>query len=168
MHFEELEVFLENLRTVSTPVIIGLCETWLKSANESLFNLSGYICHFNSRSRGGVGLMIFSSFAYYDYPDLANNFVSSGEATVIKLSSQIPYNKEKLIIREIYRPPSPSFQDFITEFNNLLRIVSGENPVVYILGDLNIDLVKFPANKNSFEFINTWLLWRIDCLLLPL
>lgn len=146
-------------------MIIGLCETWLNLANESLFNLNGYICHFKSHDRssgGGVGLMISSSFAYYDCFDLADNFAMSAEATVIKLSSQMLCNTSKLIICETYRPPSSSIQDFITEPNKFLTSVSSENPVVYILGDLNINLLKFLANKNSLESINT-LLMHGDC-----
>lgn len=41
-HFEQLEVFLEDLRTVSVPIITGLCKTWLNFVTESLFSLNGY------------------------------------------------------------------------------------------------------------------------------
>ena len=46
-----------------------------------------------------------------------------------------------------YRRPGTDFQDFYNNLNNVIDIVSRENKICNIVGDFNLDLLKFSQSQ---------------------
>jgi hypothetical protein len=50
----------------------------------------------------------------------------------------------------IYRPPSSSFQSFLDYFSNFLNNIDYINSSIVLVGDLNVDMLKYSAQKKLF------------------
>lgn len=141
-------------------MITGLCETWLNPIGESLYLLNGYNFVFNSCSSqpgGGVAITLSSNLTFNDHLDLSAMFDETTEVVTIELVDAVLSSKPKTIICEIYRPPGSSIPDFIDNLSTFLGSMHG--CTVYVLGDLNIDFLKFPVNRSSLELINILLMY---------
>ena len=61
-----------------------------------------------------------------------------------------------LIIRCIYRHPSMNPTEFIDVYMlDLLQKISNEDKTVTLMGDFNIDLLKYDTNAYSTAFLNS-------------
>lgn len=139
-HFDDLTVYLSMLPLQFK--IIGLTETWLTSQKVSLYNIQGYnhvhTCR-SDRSGGGVSLFIHDSLTFSIRSDLTN-FLEH-EAESLFLECTIPFQKGKIIIGCIYRPPNLNYNTFIDCLTSTLNTISSEMKTCYILGDFNINLL---------------------------
>ena len=54
----------------------------------------------------------------------------------------------------MYRQPHENIQNFIEELEVILEQVSSENKICYLLGDFNIDLLKFETHSQILELLN--------------
>ena len=61
------------------------------------------------------------------------------------IESNLPRHKN-IIVGVIYRKLQSNINDFIPVFENVLQKTYTEHKQVYIMGDFNIDLVKFTGN----------------------
>ena len=50
---------------------------------------------------------------------------------------------KNIIVGTVYRPPSGNFDMFENKFNKILTKVDKSNKITYLMGDFNIDLLKF-------------------------
>ena len=62
--------------------------------------------------------------------------------------------QKDVIVGLIYRPPSQSITNFIDEMEVVLEKMSSENKKCYLLGDFNIDLLKFETHNQTLELLN--------------
>lgn len=56
---------------------------------------------------------------------------------------------------EIYHPPHKSLVDFISNLSNLLDSVTREGTIVYLMGDYNINSLKYPQNHYALDLMHT-------------
>ena len=62
--------------------------------------------------------------------------------------------KKTIIIGLIYRPPGLAVSNFSEEMDETLNKLTTENKVCYILGDLNINLIKSDSHNPTPEFLD--------------
>ena len=65
-----------------------------------------------------------------------------------------PKENDKIIIGTIYRPPNNNFNDFETELKTILHKIDNENKTCILMGDFNIDLLKYGGNEHANRFLN--------------
>ena len=61
-------------------------------------------------------------------------------------------NKKNVIVGVIYRSPSNTSQDFLTQLADIVRNPVFDNKDCFVMGDFNINLLKHDANNLSQEF----------------
>ena len=69
---------------------------------------------------------------------------------------------KEIIVGVIYRPPNTDFDVFYDSFSDILVKINAEKRPTYLLGDFNIDLLKYNKNqktqKISESVIIKWIL----------
>ena len=120
-HFDEFETMVDLLKS---PQFIGVSETWLKDHNISHYSLDHYQ-HFHkmrpSRAGGGVSILARNNMDYTEVSELGDLFKDSAEAIFIETEDKLPSFNRKVLVGEIYRPPSLPTQPFIDDFVKLLE-----------------------------------------------
>lgn len=150
-HLDKLEITMSAL---GSPHVIGLCETWLRPENELLYCLPGYFIVTNSRvgkSGGGVALLISEDIHFTHRPDLQLSCPDIAESVFV----EIELRNNIYILCEIYRPPTSDWAKFITYMSETLDTISRTGHKAYILGDYNVDLLKYPDSNRALEFVHT-------------
>ena len=151
--YTELESFL---RTKPLKVV-GLCETFLNDSNSNLYSFSGYqVVHkarTDGRQHGGIAILVNESTSFSVRNDLSSH-VSRAESLFIELPQSATSLNKKIVIAEIYRPPSGNKTAFIDEIDLLLEALTRENCLCYIMGDFNIDLMVCDSDNMSLNYLN--------------
>ena len=130
--------------------IIGLTETWLKPLNVSVYGIEGYnhvgITRENTKG-GGVSLFISQEFVYSEMNDLCmiTDYI---ECLFVKLSTK----DSSYVVGVVYRPPNSNITLFNDKMNEILSKLS--NMPCYVMGDYNIDLMKYENHLQTGEFLN--------------
>lgn len=65
--------------------------------------------------------------------------------------------QKKLLICEIFCPPRRPIHSFLDSLNCFLMMVSADGPMVYIMGDLNINFLRYPKTTVSVDVLNLFL-----------
>lgn len=151
-HYEEIEC---NFGAGEISVIC-LCETWLcAKQHNDLYRLPGYKIYRNdrkARKRGG-GLVTYikgeikCDSQSYEHLNISNQHL---ETLIVKIN--LPQTKPIIIINT-YRPPSGKAAEAIDKLQEIIDNVP-RNSEIYILGDLNIDLLAI--NSPSFKKVQTF------------
>ena len=135
-----------------------LTETWLSpDSPPSILNLltpSGYSFHHVPRPSGrggGIGCVYKSEFTL-TYPTTPTYL--SFEHMLVKFTCA----SKSFVILAIYRPPSASKSDFITELSELLENLASTTSTLVVLGDFNIhvDNVDDPFTSSFFSLLETF------------
>ena len=118
--------------------LIAFNETRLDSSiTNGMIHLNDYDIIRKDRSRnwGGVCIYLRSSFNYIIRQDLIS---SELEAVCIEI---IKPHSRPFLVTTVYTPPNaPS--EFFDHFEKLIKAIDDENKEMYILGDLNCDMLK--------------------------
>ena len=125
--------------------LIAFNETRLDAnITDNMINLDGYDVVRKDRSRNGGGVCIYlrSSINYKIRDDL---FPSELEAVCIEIIK--PHSKP-FLVTTVHRPPSAS-SDFFDLFEKLIKAIDNENKEMYVLGDLNCDMLKTDKDSNT-------------------
>ena len=133
--------------------VIGISETWLDNNTESFVQLPNYPFINTNRATktgGGVGMFISSSINYSVRTDFNVFKEDILEGIFIEASKE---GKDKIIIGTIYKPPSNNYDDFETLLNSILQQIDKEKKTCILMGDFNIDLLKYEHNNNTNRFI---------------
>ena len=137
-NFIKLLSYIDSLHTQFK--IIALCETWIKP-----YHADHTIPHYNleqeyrSKKRGGG-----------DDPESVNSLF-------IEVDKNCIGSKCNVIVACIYRPPWAHLSIFNESLAKLLEMISKENKLVYILGDMNVDIAPNATfNVNIDNFHNTF------------
>ena len=149
-NFDQILNFLDLLKLDFD--VIGLSETWLRDADK-LPNIPGYnsVCY-NRRGKlgGGVGLYIKDSYSYFERPDLVSDD-DLCESVFIEICQSVGKN---IVIGTMYKPPSINTHTFNAAFDSKISPLLKENKLVYIMGDFNIDLLKYSVDNDVTDFVN--------------
>ena len=94
------------------------------------------------RNGGGVCAYLRSSINYHVWSDLVP---SDFEAICLEICK--PHSRPFMVVT-IYRPPDAP-NDFLTQFQSLIKAIENENKEIYILGDLNCDLIKQNVDQHT-------------------
>ena len=137
--------------------IICLTETWSKDqhmAQNSLFNIPNYsIIHQdrkNDKRGGGVCIYIHNSITYKERHDLSLCDDDS-ESHCVEL---IDKTSKNIIITTIYRPPNGKIKPLKNYLKNLFSKNMANNKLLYLVGDLNLNIIDFECNTKIKNFFN--------------
>jgi exonuclease III len=168
--FSEFEEYIYELsRNNCNFDVICLQELW-RLNDPDFFDLNNYQkLVFKSRQSnvqgGGVGFFIKNSIKFKLLDDISI-FV---DKVIESIFIEVEINKKlKIIIGSIYRPNSASSDlspsEQLSKFNDsLISILSlVGNKKVYILGDINIDILKFETHKQTTDYVNS--IFSLGCL----
>ena len=82
-------------------------------------------------------------------PDLDSPDSTIYESLIVQLSPAKGSTKD-IIVGVIYKPPNTNVDSFVSNFSTILDILNKENRPSYLLGDYNIDLLKYNSHSESF------------------
>ena len=161
MNINSLSYHLNDLHTLLSQLsiqfdIIGITETRLKTQflRTSNIDLQGYSFEQTTTesSCGGTLLYINNNINYICRKDLQIYKKKELESTFIEITNP---NNKNIIVGCIYRHPcmDPSeFNDFY--LHDLLQKLSNENKQIILMGDFNIDILKYDNNSDSATFLD--------------
>ena len=69
--------------------------------------------------------------------------------------AEISQGSSNLIIGTIYKHPFMKANDFLEKLGPILDKISSENKTVVLMGDFNLDLLKFEIKPEIFKFLDT-------------
>lgn len=151
----KFDMFLDYLNSLNHKFsIIALTETWLKNEETSMYNIPGYSAeHQNrdSKNGGGICLFIDENLKYVRKDNLSINDSTSLESLFIEIINEKTRN---FVVGAVYRPPNNKYVDFELALNRILSQLDRRNKPCYILGDFNIDLLKYNQCNLSNQFFN--------------
>ena len=156
-NWDSFKFLIETLHSKSFSFdFLGISESF-KCEHDSRIFINGYKAIFSAtRSndhRGCVALFLKDTLQYKIRDDLSLFIPNVFESLFIEYQ----YNdKSKHILGIVYRPNTPPKADldiFIENMSTILELINKERKMCTIMGDMNIDLLKFSTN----EKINTYL-----------
>ena len=153
-NFDELQTLLARINIKFN--IISITETRLKKRSIRNINidLNGYATEHTptEASCGGALLYIDSSLNYIVRNDLKLYKTRELESVFIEIIN--PKGKN-VIVACIYRHPSMNPTEFIDIYlSELLQKLSRKDKKIMLMGDFNIDLLKYDTNKDSTMFLD--------------
>ena len=152
-HIEELSTLISEDNLVFD--IFGVSETELQLNKAPLDSviIPGYNFEFTATecSSSSTAVYIKKGLNYKLRKDLEIYKSKQLESTFIEVNLK----NEKIVIGCIYRHPSMELSKFNSNyFTNLLDTLSSENKTVVLLGDFNVDLLKYDQNSNISDLID--------------
>ena len=150
---EELSTFISEHNLAFD--IFGVRETKLR-LNKAPLNsviLPGYNFKFTATecSSGVTAIYIKKGLNYKLRKDLEIYKSKQLESTFIEVNLK----NEKIVIGCIYRHQSMELSEFSSDYlTNLLDTLSSENKTVVLLGDFNVDLLRYDQNSNISDFLD--------------
>lgn len=139
-HIDELRIWILNQNLD----LLSINETRLDGTvpNESIY-IPNYEIIRNDRNRNGGGVCIYVRDSV-NYVDKSEIIPSEIEAACIEIYK--PQSKSFVII-SCYRPPNADAKNFFENLQSIVTTLDSKNKEVYILGDLNCNMLS--PNDNS-------------------
>lgn len=147
-NLSSLDLYLSSLNNDFD--IVALSETWLNAYNRDLFTLPGCVAESRireDRAGGGVSLLLRDTLKYKMRDDL-----SEVNESIESLSVEITSLDKRIIIVVVYRPPGTDLEAFIGSITGVLNTIKREHKLAYIVGDFNLDLLKYNNHLPTSEF----------------
>ena len=141
--------------------VICLQEIW-RLNDADLYNIPGYNfvfkCRTNNMQGGGIGIFVKEQYNFNIMPQFSIFIDKVIETLFIEIEIS---NGKKIIVSSVYRPNSnhpnltstQQLEQFTEMFNNVLNEISELNNKVFVMGDMNIDLLKCNSHSRTSEFI---------------
>jgi hypothetical protein len=162
--FSEFSEFISLMaNNHCSPDIICLQELWQFPANVN-FKLKGYhplmySLRRNNVQGGGVGIYLKDKFEYTVLDGLSLFVDRILESIFVEVTV---YKNTKIIIGSLYRSGSThpnltvndQFREFSELLSNLCSEISNLNRTVYLLGDMNLDVLKYGVNNHVTDYID--------------
>ena len=139
--FDELSDYLTSLKYYFS--IIGLTETWLTENCTNMYNIHNYKLLTASRknkSGGVVGMYIKDEINFKLREDLS--VFHEGVLETLFVELKINNKKESVVVGVLYRPPNSKMKEFEDELEKVLSKIIKENKLFYLMGDININMLK--------------------------
>ena len=153
-HYDELEIFRKSLDYDFS--FIGLTETWLDENKQDLYDLPGYNCihrYREGRRGGGVSLCMRNGISFTNRNDL-EYFDSEMETIFIEIDSTVFGTQSNVVVAVIYRMPDSSVDVFNERICDIMNVITKETKICYLVGDLNIDLLKHEEHRPTSDFVD--------------
>ncbi len=146
------------------PLMLCVClqEIW-QIPSHANFSLHGYSnLEYKTRSNnvqgGGVGIYVRSNIPY----SVSNVYSVFSDRLFKSLFVELVINLSKLLVGSVYRPnvnhPNLTQPDQLAQsmelFSNLLSQISSTNINVRILGDFNIEILKYNSSSVATEYVD--------------
>jgi hypothetical protein len=138
--------------------VIGVTELFSMAEGQCL--LTGYhplvfaTRNNSNSSKGGVGVYIKDTLKYKMRHDLCIFIPNIFESIFIEIN----LGHKKLIIGTVYRPnsyPNADIDIFMQTMNDLQQLLAAENKETYLMGDMNIDLLKCSNHLKTGEYLES-------------
>ena len=98
-------------------------------------------------------MYICNHLSYKPWNDLSIYKPTELESSFIEISNP---KRSNIIIGYIYRHPNMDLDEFNDNcLNTLLDKISKENKSVFLLGDFNVDLLKYDKHAPTNDFLNS-------------
>ena len=149
-NFDSIDEFISLLSVQFS--VYGFSETWLNDTNDVLIHKNSYRFINANRSKGkggGVAFLVHDSLSFKIRYDIAEEN-DIYENLFIEIDRP---GKKNIIIGIVYRKPSSNINDFTVSISNILHEILHENKLVYLMGDININLCH-SSSKPVNEFLN--------------
>ena len=149
-HIDDLRVFMSQSKGID---ILAINETKLDSTiKDNEVHLPGYDVirkdrENNGRYGGGVCIYVRSNINFQIRADLSPSDIECLTIEISRLRSK-PF-----LVSTWYRPPQSS-ADLFMVFERVIDKIDAENLEIYLLGDLNCDLLPDSVNTNSSHLLN--------------
>ena len=143
--------------------ILSFCETKLSDDISDLYELDGYKMYTSNISRHRGGLALYIKDIYTNFT-LQRNDLERKFDYLSSLFVEIENEEEKRLIGVLYRSPNSDVNNFLTEFEIIIEKLQNEKKNVYLMGDLNLNLLNNDKNVkirnlisilHSNNFLNT-------------
>ena len=101
--------------------------------------------------RGGVGIYVSSDMRYSLLPQISvfHEKILESISIEVELSSQ-----QKINVSNIYRPPGQQNDLFLDVFLGMLDTINNLNKKSFLVGDFNLDLLKYQQNNQISTFVD--------------
>ena len=76
------------------------------------------------------------------------------ESVFIEIEGHILNSKKNIIIGVVYRPPNQNIDEFIRHVEPILEEIQSKNKLAYILGDYNINILKYKEHSLTGNFLD--------------
>ena len=157
LNFHKMEELF--IASSKLPNILAFSETKL-NASSSVPHLKGFNFERNdsTSAAGGVALYLSEKIQYTVNNELALNLPHCEDLWVTitndSSSSSKPNTLEKLVIAVIYRHPGRKYDEFREKLCDQLLSLDRQKIKYYIVGDMNIDLLKYNIASNVTNYLN--------------
>ena len=138
--------------------IIGISEVYRTDKDQRL-KLDGYhdlITRTRDDGfRGGVGIFIKENLNYIIREDIGVFIPHVFESIFIEIKNK---NSKNILIGVIYRPnsqPKADIDIFSSTISDIMNKINNEDKICAIMGDMNIDLLKFESHPKTSEYLDT-------------
>ena len=141
---DKLYNFIDSLDNSADIDIYGFCETRLEPNIESLYSIPSYVAFHQSRNRNGGGVSLYIKQCMN--PTVINDLCTT-ETDIECVAVECLIGTQKIFVAEVYRPHK-NINVFLSKIEELLAYIRHNNfSRWYIMGDLNIDLLKSEDNE---------------------
>eukprot|EP00794_Sanderia_malayensis_P004109 gene4109-4667_t len=152
LYFDELNALLSCLNMNFQ--VIGLSETkaTVGAQNKINIELPGYKFHESPShsSAGGVGIYVKSNLTANKRDDLC---IGDKDFEIVWIEVENP-KAHNILFCCAYRHPNSEISKFTNYFQETLKNIAKENKLIAIMGDFNIDLLKYDNNTPTNDFVN--------------
>jgi len=149
-HFDQFNANLSNIeRNID---VLAISETKLNNNSVSNISLPNYD-FFNDNSdtmAGGVALYVAKHLRSHQRLDLRLNTPQT-ESCWIEFEES---KAKSVIVGCIYKHPNASINEFTDELDAKIKEFRNNKQTVYILGDFNIDLLKYETHLPTENYVN--------------
>ena len=117
-------------------------------------NITGYsfLSQPSCTNTGGVGFYIKNNLGYINCSDLLAQAQNDYESVWVKIQDDTGHNT----IHEVfYRDPYGNLHNFLNHINMIFKMIHCENKYCVLLGDFNLDLLKFESHPSAENVLNT-------------
>ena len=110
------------------------------------------MCQPSYTHAGGVGFYIKNNLGYIHGSDLSAQVQNDYESLWIEIQNDTGH---KTIYGVLYRHPHGNLDNFLNHLNMIVEKIHREKIYCVLLGDFNLDLLKFESHPSIENFLNT-------------
>ena len=150
---KNLSTFVSYISNINLHfTVLGFTETFLTDDNKSCYELQGFkhLAITKSQSMGhGVSIFIDERFD----SELCLSLTLLKEH-IECLFVKIEVDNISVIVGIVYRPPNSNLDDYLDDFINITESIKRMGKTCYILGDVNLDLMKYESHRKTSQYLD--------------
>lgn len=136
--------------------VVGVTETKLKNDQDALLNINiigyNFLSQPSTTNAGGVGFYVKDNLVYTHRSDLSTQKHNDYESLWIEIHNNKGHNT---ICGIFYRHPHGNVDNFLNYINVMIEKIHREDKYCVLLGDFNLDLLKFESHPDTDSFLST-------------